>query len=52
MRDRKRWRALAEQASKEQDPKKLSELVQELNRRCKRRKIDFASTSLALPKAE
>ena len=27
-----RWRVLAEQASKEQDPQKLAELVKEINR--------------------
>ena len=30
--DRERWMELAEQASKEQDPKKLFELVEEINR--------------------
>ena len=32
MKDRERWMELAEQAAKEQDPDKLLELVQEINR--------------------
>jgi len=32
MKDRERWMELAEQASKEQDPEKLSELVKEIIR--------------------
>jgi hypothetical protein len=32
MKDKERWMQLCELASKEQDPRKLSELVEEINR--------------------
>ena len=34
------WRALSEAASREQDPKKLIELVEELNRALLRRELE------------
>jgi hypothetical protein len=35
------WRALSEAASREQDPEKLMQLVEELNRALLRRELDI-----------
>jgi hypothetical protein len=46
-----RWKELCERAAKEQDPKRLSELAQEINRLLEQQESEKKAASLRTPTA-